>query len=467
MMEKNIQAYSYHTFYFPFVWDNAGETDYDDYIKAIEAGSWKNISVKELSDISADSVADYAAIQYFTDGAKKSVFGWKGDYMRCYQYDCSDCAKYHIKKGESVWELDLMRIQLKVYNTGIGILCFETANHHAKSLTDVKAINEYGRRIYAPYFSFDGCARCADQLGIRCGESFTVAEVSTRIPTSQKDCIPNFILELLPADSAIQPAIDDRMYVACLVNDANAFQDLMAFETNPKASESLYELIFVDREGYSTCPTENIRVDMIQKSLYRRWMGQKAANDTMIGTLYAVTHHSFLCFTASADPTLPGKSFLTIYNPMAALVLAQRATIISLDTMVSELSCDFEKKNVRLTRKKIRMLQNLQEKYIGFLNQHMKVEVTCQEQGIDLYEMLQREMNILREKAAINNEIEQLSNAANTATDNYLSLLATGLATALVFLQPVMEQLFHWFPWYYMGVIGIGILLIILFRRKK
>lgn len=463
-MEK-IQAYSYHTFYFPFVWDNAGKIDYEEYLSILESGNWKNISVKDFSEIQENSIADYAAIQYFTDAARKSVFGWKSDFMRCYQYEGNDLI-YHIEKGKTLWQLPVTRIQLKIYNTGIGILCFETANHDAKSLTDVKAINEYGRRIYPPYFGANGCERCADKLGIHIGEQSIVSRISTRMPTSEKDCIPEFILELLPKNTPVQPAIDDRMFVACLVNDAAAYRKLMAFETNAKASESLYELIFVDREGQCTCPTEELRKEAIQKSLYRRWMGQTDQDGSAVGTLYAITHHSFLCFSASSDPILPGKSFLTIYKPMAALVLAQRATIISLDNTVSELSCGFEKKRSTLTQKKIRKLQHLQAKHIAFLNQHINIEITCQEQGIELYEMLQREMDIPKEKAAICNEIERLSDAANTANDNYLSLLATVLATALVFLQPIVDSLFQWFPWYYAGFVGIVMILLILFRRR-
>ncbi|MBQ7792516.1 MAG: hypothetical protein IJ367_03375, partial [Clostridia bacterium] len=244
-----MQAYSYHTFYFPFVWDHAGKIDYEEYLKTLELGNWKNISVKDFSEIRGNAVADYAAIQYYTDAARKSVFGWKSDFMRCYQYDSNGSSSiYHIEKSETTWELSITRIQLKIYNTGIGILCFETANHTAKTLTDVKAINEYGRRIYPPYFGVNGCERCADKLGICIGEKSIVSDISTRIPTSEQDCIPEFILELLPKNFPIQPAIDDRMFVACLVNDAKAYEKLMAFETDSKASESLYELIFVDRE---------------------------------------------------------------------------------------------------------------------------------------------------------------------------------------------------------------------------
>ncbi len=465
---KTKQAYSYHSFFFPFVWDNAGKIDFDTYLKKVEESGWKNNGVTDFSEIGSDSIADYEAVQYFTDAAKKSLFGWNADFVRCYRYRKTDeSSKYVIEKGETSWKLKLLSIQLKIHNTGIGILCFETANEDYCTLTDVKAINEYGRRIFPPYTGEKGCSRCADRLGIVTEDAQICENIATKIPFSKTECIPNFICQLLPSDVLVQSAIDDRMYISCLINDAAAFSFLKKYQTDEKASNSLYELIFADLEGTCSCPTEDIRATHLERVLYRRWLGQRLEDGTVCGTLYAVTRHSFFCITASKNPLLPEHSFRAIYTPMATMVLAQRATILSLDNMVSHLSYGFEKKNARLTRKQIRTLQQLQRKHIGFLNQHMNIEVTCQEQGIELYEMLQHEMNIPQEAESIGNEIERLSDAANTANDNFLSVLATVLASALVFLQPVAEAVFQWIPLYYLTAVVLAVLIIILLYKKR
>ncbi len=465
---KTKHTYSYHSFFFPFVWDNAGKMDFVTYLKKVEESGWNCNDVRNFSEIDSDSVADYAAVQYFTDAAKKSLFGWNADFVRCYRSKRTDQnARYIIEKGKKSWNLRLLSIHLKIYNTGIGILCFETANDDACTLTDVKAINEYGRRIFPPYTAKEGCSRCADRLGIFIQNAEFCENIATKIPSSSLDCIPNFICQLLPSGVPIQSAIDDRMYISCLVNDAASFSFLKEYQTNEAASQSLYELIFTDLEGTCSCPTQDVRATQLERVLYRRWLEQLSEDGTVCGTLYAVTRHSFFCMTASKDPLLPEHSFRAIYTPMATMVLSQRATILSLDNMVSHLSNGFGQKNARLTRKQIRTLQQLQGKHIGFLNQHMNIEVTCQEQGIELYEMLQKEMNVNREAESICNEIERLSDAANTANDNFLTILATVLASALVFLQPVAETVFQWIPLYYLSAIALAVVIIILVFKKR
>ena len=66
---------------------------------------------------------------------------------------------------------------------------------------------------------------------------------------------------------------------------------------------------------------------------------------------------------------------------MLTLVLAQRATVIVLQDAAS-----------RLSNKGKDKLINLQKKYVALQNQLLLFEVTPQEQGIEMYQLLRQQL---------------------------------------------------------------------------
>ena len=157
---------SYHTFYFPFVWNNGGNSTFEDVTELIlNSKDWTETTVNSFQDalkeehsVNADSSPEisYQYLQYFTDAAKQSAFGWDKNFVKCYSYrptDIRNQTSYIIKKKKDNLDFDfslnINAIKLKIFNTGIGVLIFETENHNHRFLADIKAINEYGRRIFA------------------------------------------------------------------------------------------------------------------------------------------------------------------------------------------------------------------------------------------------------------------------------------------------------------------------------
>lgn len=442
-------AYSYHTFYFPFIWnckDDIELKQYEERVKSYNGNKWDDVSVSGFDDIKKNKELDltkeqlYQSIQYYTKAGREAVLGWGKDFVRIYslnQEAIHDKTEYHIKKGDYEYNLRLNGVKLRLYNTGIGILIFETENHKNKTLDDVKRINEWGRRIYMPYISDFGCADFADELGVKeiCNNTATI-----KMPLSEEECIPEFIGALLPPD--IKPAIDDRMFVSCLVNDKAAFTDFMKYKTDDVVSESLYEFVFIDRPENCSCPTVEMRNELLKNSIYERWV-ENTASGKPAGTLYGVTHHSFTAITCPADEHIVERPFLVLYCNMIATVLAQRAAVLKFDSDISDASENFEKRNIALRRRKRKNLLRLQERYIAFLNQHLNLEITCQEQGIELYQMMQKHLYIHEEKENLEKEIELLSNAANTAQDYYINRIAIIISIIIVFAQPVADSIFN------------------------
>lgn len=422
-----MKTYSHHTFYFPFVWDDGGKLSMRRFISKLSDG-WEDISVTGFGNDTDKAEADYQTLQYFTPSARRSLFGWDTDYVKWFSYKGTKGGKYRITKGDTRYILDLKGVKLKVFNTGIGILYFETQNNDYRTIESVKDINEYGRRIYAPFFSsFDGsCGLCADSLGVKF-EGVSISDpISTFKPLKGEEYIPSFIKFFLPK-CKISPAIDDRMFVTCLVNDAEKFVEYMDYNSDSKVSESLYELIFIDKDGSCSCPTESMRRNLLDSSLYLRWFDYKYEGAPS-GTIHAITNFSWVCITAAGVDYAVETPFLTQYSHMVTAVLAQRATILAFDEKVSLRSRRFGKKNIRLGGSHIKKLKHLQESYIAFLNQHMNIEITCQEQGIDLYRMLQDKMFIANEEQMLSRELDLLSDTANIAGDIRLNRWALGFS---------------------------------------
>lgn len=439
-----MKTYSHHTFYFPFVFDNGGRLSMTSFIRKL-SDSWEDISVTGFDKESGKSAVDYQTLQYFTPSARRALFGWDTDYVKCFSYKGTGGGKYRIIKGDSRYILDLMGIKLKVFNTGIGILYFEVQNNDYRTIKSVKDINEYGRRVFAPFFSrFDNsCSLCADSLGVKF-EGVSISDpISTFKPVKSEEYIPSFIKFFLPK-CKISPAIDDRMFVTCLVNDEDKFVEFMDYDSNEKASESLYELVFIDKEGDCSCPTESMRKNLLANSLYLRWLDYKYEGKPA-GTIHAITNFSWVCITAAGVDYAVETPFLTQYSHMVTSVLAQRATILAFDEKVSLRSRRFGKKNIRLGGKHIKKLKHLQESYIAFLNQHMNIEITCQEQGIALYKMLQNKMFIAEEEQMLSRELDLLSDTANIASDIRLNRWALGFSIifGLITVIDLMINLFE------------------------
>ena len=102
---------------------------------------------------------------------------------------------------------------------------------------------------------------------------------------------------------------------------------------------------------------------------------------------------------------------------MAILVLTQRASIISMDEQTSKLVKEIDD-SVNLNDTLIEKIRKLQENYIILLNQILSFEPTGQEQGIEIYEMLQRFMFIKEEHGYIEKQIKSLYEMSIVASNS-------------------------------------------------
>ena len=443
------KIYSYHTFYFPFVWNMDG-MEYDKYVEKFSSTSWECINddctktVTKGGEFDTDLEKKYRKYHYFSRSAREVIGGMGGDFVTNLSYDPKNVhnkAKYMIETKGITYALLLNAIRLKIYNTGIAILIFECKNDSYQTIDDVKNINEYGRRIYAPFLGASS-VMCADKIGIKYENRQVLADLEKEFAfktegTVDINYIPEFITELLPGDvqDNIVPAIDDRMFIACLVNDREYSKKITDYPNNEDVSADLYEFIFVNKPSFCGCSSVEERIKQLDSAIYKRWLGKKEEEITVWG----ITHNSFMGITSIEADYLVELPFLCLYTEMLALVISQRASILRFDYMASELSCGFEKKGRNLRAKKIRKLTLLQEKYIAFLNQFMNCEITSQEQGIEIYNLLQERMEISKALAHLSEEIRVMYEEAGVIQSYNL-----GKYGAIVAIVALIIQIAQW-----------------------
>lgn len=470
-MEKKQQTalkpYSYHTFLFPFILEGKDGTPLDqEQITAYIGEPWKEVDYKEKSSMKILGESAfynfYRTQMYFHEPVNNAVLGNK--VVKNYVYDpvkIHNKAFYCIDKQENSkqlhYELGINNIWLKIYNTGVGVLIFECENtrQDQRNLTAVKNINQYGRRITSPFLPLEDNGRqlCADRIGLEWNNGSGVQvqwhemrfwevflyrkEIRYEEQKNLYNCIAGFVLDLLQegfrdeiqlvtnqtrADKRhwfIYPALDDRMYVACIIKNRDFLEKVKKQKivegkngefhfrqsSDEKADEqhrtlkSLYELVYIDEEGEASCPTKRMMIELMNKQVYDRWLED--------GTCYACSHHSFICLTREDEnlelPVII--PFLELYVQMAILCLAQRSSIILFQKRAALFTEKMAGQGYDLNRRNTMKLLNLQESYIAFQNQLQFFEVTAEEQGIELYDMLCESLYIEKEKKMLEDQI--------------------------------------------------------------
>ena len=129
-----------------------------------ENSSWhyKPFTPKKL--IKEKEYRYYNEFAYFYDYAREAIYNLKAygedDFFTheiSYYFEHKTFSKetkkenlYIIKTADKTYKLNIDGVSLRIFATGVAILSFELENHNYPDFADIKAINEYGRRLYPP-----------------------------------------------------------------------------------------------------------------------------------------------------------------------------------------------------------------------------------------------------------------------------------------------------------------------------
>ena len=444
--EENILPVSYHTFIYPFSYEEAkdGET-LDSYID-MKISQNKTAYWRKADNKDEDQVLLYNAYQYFLPKARNVLFpdAEKDEnhvLVNRYVYNLSDKPEIQIELNDNeTYVLSIGQISLEIVKEHrIGILTFELENYTAKSEEEIIKINEYGRRVFAACVGNNDneplksllTARGLKISGVHLKNNpekpFLEIYFNEEFKDGVKKLKPtislaeNIIFEGLPEgkwENCILPVLDDRMYAVCLMRK-NYYPPIIRefgkyrYLNNQEYAEQLYKFIFLE-SGDSTCRNVDMMREKLKEHVYRRW--------TDTGTVYGVTEYSCVCVTgidfwlrkAVINP------FLTIYVPMVKLVLLQRSAITKMEKEAQKVSQDLGKgKSVEI--------KSLWQKYVLFQNTLLIPQATFQEQGVELYDMLVKFLKIKEMNAYLEDELQNLFNYAQMDKNELEKERAEGL----------------------------------------
>lgn len=466
-----MELYSYHAFLFPFQWRFVGKgmkdktyeerTSLKEFVALFKDTKWMRKPYK------TDTILNYNEYNYFYDMVREVLFDHgnqkpEKSIISNLFYDIpADTQTYNFKvctdgskKTYKSYSLHIDSIILHLYSTGVGVLSFHLNNRlkDQNNPEDILNINQAGRRIYPPFFGIDN-----DLIGTQ--EQFDFKDFSFGLDiVQQKELavefsvmndsqfedfrnyrnpenfksnpfqIPEHISFLfngipLTVDKAdfksseqkvyINPLIDDRMFVICWYGNDDIIKELKADYENHCMDKDgniiyhnydwWYRFMYNDQKD-ATCQNLIMKKKFIEKHTYERWSDY--------GTLYGITRYSFVCLTGSLETLKKpwvNAAFLvnhmqTIYFKLCELCLVQRASILRFSDEVAHISTMKENKRISLTDR----VGNLYKQYMRFVNRIYFREVTAQEQGIELYNMLQENMQIERNVKELDSEIKEL-----------------------------------------------------------
>lgn len=462
--------YSYHTFLFPFIWKTENDDTIGKFISLLDTDNWKEQiygteGVFPKND-QEEYIPDYAVYQYFTEPARNLIFGMgKDNYMRLFHYNHKgkpwgskengdEIGYYVITKKEEVFRLVINNIKLNIYESGTAILAFELENWDARDIEKVNLINEYGRRVIFPFLSPGTTVLTADKIEIIvdgepiASENFLATsreleEDFTRVRDNKMSIlyIMDPIIDLLDGGKKekdegnitsnpnkrgfkIQSLIDDRMFVCCAVTDSSfvdyvrgdyrdgsycyirdcdkshqEFNENLKYE-NHTASNDLYRLLFIEKD--CTCNSGVMRKEILKRCIYDRFINW--------GTIHGVCHHSIICVSSDKHVI---DAFLTEYVEIAKIALLQRGTITKLSTEAARISDRIDSGD----KKGLEEIEALQKTYVKTQSQILLFEVTAQEQGVDLFNMLKNELYIKKNKEELDEQMNNLRDVANIRND--------------------------------------------------
>jgi hypothetical protein len=554
----NMEPFSKHIFLFPFKLkfeekDKKGD-DFIEYLKNLYPGDPKKTNPWKEKSSDNDSDILYNEKKFFHDFVNPAIFDDTETHKKIgkiryredreirkleypttdfqykigiYKKDKEDISDSSLEKKPKntnkipVFEkveisLALNKVTLDIKDK-IGIFAFHLeyypiSNDKKELLDNVLLINQYGRRLFAPFY--DRNYKNFGKVEIKNGKEHTLREVRTSlegvkfrempdyIEILKKDksrfanedwkeekkpfkCIsyiPTHILEFLkienkPEENFYQsqsggekinldliPVLDDRMFVLCWLGaeqlkkefkekrlkpseEKKQYGNVLSnicerqpggfeaggFHRNANSHKYLainrsfdgygyvtndywYQFMFVD--GLSkTCQNELLQQKLAATHTYDRWVESYS--------LIGVTRYSFVMMTAPLDELkkpdvnaafLPDY-FTTIYFRMVSLVLLQRSMILDYSEKITRI--DFNVTNVKEKEKENYIAENfikvrdIYENYRSFINKVYFREVTAQEQGIELYDMLQEHLRVEKQAKELEKEFDELHRLMN------------------------------------------------------
>ncbi|MFH1897523.1 MAG: hypothetical protein ABH886_04695 [Candidatus Desantisbacteria bacterium] len=371
-------------------------------------------------------------------------------------------------------------INLHLFDNQIGLLSITTEKQEGDNTTgfdDFLRYNDVARRVYPPYLGkedntctpkFDSILPVKISLYHRENnhnpimEDFAPIDLEDLSHKGYDFWLSKIIQKLLEPFELLHkenmkkgkiyytPYIDDRMFVVSYYSDKELSDglkkrccDRYVYET----ADEWYKFIFVDGNDIGI-QNNAMKKELIQKHTYSRWADG--------GTLYGMSRYSFVMLCSTEAPPYLKQYMKSMYYQIALMVLFQRAMLLKFAGDVDSLTNLFEKEMLHELREKANELQG---DFIKFINKYWFVEVTPQEQGIEIYNQWMGLLNLERLYNEVQSEISQLSeyveNKIESETNKKVAII-THIGFPLMVISLVLS-LWQIYEGRTKGVVSLGI----------
>lgn len=456
--------HSYHVFLFPFQWEWEGcnklpfsERFNLNQIKPGPGSMWENIPFPKedhyVTELYNEKNFFYTFVHKIMFDNGETEFPAIRHYERREAYETSLDYVINVKSGGLTdYILKIKSICLDLFSTGTGMLIFYLENWKYSDFKDIKRINQFGRRVFPPFMGYNHGveetknAELANYIQITglMGDPKRYYEDFTLYKPSDDWKPAGFIISLIDDLKnnhriEIKPVVDDRMFTMCWTfNDeisgkikSNNYREFVR-------GNEWHEYLYVDSGG-STCQNDAMQARLLRERTYPRW--QK------YGKLYGITRHSLMVISENNqfDRTIFMAHFRTIYVRIVELVLLQRSSVLKFSDEVTRLST-LSKKDTQILADEI---DKFYQAYIRFINQVYFREITAQDQGIELYDMLHNNLRMKEQVKDLDDEISELH--------NYATMLDDKMQNSNLNLLTLMGSLFL-VPSFIVGFFGMNLI---------
>lgn len=468
-----LNAKSIHMFAWSFYikGDVKEKSKIDNFRKSLIDKGWikKNIDFVTMDNAASQEENRHAfMLQQYLSASGKNLF-IKNDNDDCviYEYGLNrdDNSEYYyriVSDSNNTYDLLIDSIEMHVYKYGMGIIFIKALNMDSNSsLKDIKKINDKGRGISIPFIpdKKDGFILCPDKIAIV--KKSDNGEVEIR-STDFREIIKAYdnnknkenrrllinsaeIMEYILNHNLSGKGINDieyevfsdyRMFVISLIRDNDISTRVKSSEWRESiyGMKEIYALVHVD-EGESSCQHEGMLNDLLQDGCYWRWADW--------GTVYGITEYSFVCVTSKDNDINSSviRPFYAEYMYFVSLVLAQRIGIIMFSKEAEEKARLISNKQYGklIRRKYCKKIIEIQEKYIEFQNSIMLLELSCQEQGIELYQLVRKQMYVDIEQEMLDKQLQGMYDVVNISTGTRLSVASNWVAIISIIISGIIS----------------------------
>lgn len=454
--------FSRHVFLFPFKWEYyEGDKDtklatrsaIEKFIEFLQPVSGPAIIENRWNKnpFQLNTTLRYNEYNYFYDFTRevmwdvdeplRSLTTQQDKILYHFEYCLSPEARYIIEINKkrnpdqsektTTYALNIDSVILNVYTTGVAILSFHLINDQYENLQSILDINKFGRRVYVPFFTgvennFDLEGTSKVELPLRIAIKGTDINYEENFEdykdynnfTREPFRLPAFIKKLFTKsfrtknDSEektlspyilISPVQDDRMFVVSWFSNPEFSRKIELTKQDYTNDKDWYKYLFVDSDGPG-CGNDQLLSKLIKQHTYDRWLNY--------GTLYGICRYAFVCLESGA---FVRDHMVGMYYKMTELALVQRASMLKFSDEVTRISQlgKKEENDKKLTGE----IRELYAAYIRFVNKIYFREVTAQEQGIELYDLIQNRLRLKEHIKDLDQEIEELHNYAAMLED--------------------------------------------------